>query len=305
MSCERIREQFTWYLYNELSELERAALDEHVELCASCAAEMEKERALIESLQARPVAEPSAALLAECRHDLMRSVYREDRRRFEQSARPRIFGDWLTFRALWQPAAALCLVVMGFLGGWWMRSGARRSLQPVNLADASIAGISGVQIGANGAVEISFDETRRQILSGRMQDPEIEKMLIYAATSYGNPGVRLESIDILKERAGDRAVRNALLQLVGYDRNAGVRLKALESLKQYGQDPEVRRALARVLTGDDNPGMRVQAIDILMTAHDRNLVGVLQGVAEKEQNNYVRMKCRNALQEMNASVETF
>ena len=154
-------------------------------------------------------------------------------------------------------------------------------------------------------VQISFDEMRRQTLHGRVQDPEIEKMLIYAATSYGNPGVRLETIDILKERAGGRAVHNALLHLVGHDRNAGVRLKALDSLKQFGQDPGVRQALIRVLTSDDNPGMRVQAIDMLMTAHDRNLVGVLQGVAEKEQNNYVRMKCRNALQEMNASVETF
>ena len=144
MSCERIREQFTWYLYNELGEPDRADLDEHLELCASCAVEMEKERALLARLQARPIAEPSGALLAECRHDLMRSIYREDRRSFEKPARPGIFGNWLTFRALWRPAAALCLVVMGFLGGWGLRGGARRTGQPVNLADASIAGISGV-----------------------------------------------------------------------------------------------------------------------------------------------------------------
>ncbi len=50
---------------------------------------------------------------------------------------------------------------------------------------------------------------------------------------------------------------------------------------------------------------RVQAIDLLMESQDRSLVGILQGVAQKENNNYVRMRCRKALQDMNASVETY
>jgi hypothetical protein len=31
----------------------------------------------------------------------------------------------------------------------------------------------------------------------------------------------------------------------------------------------------------------------------------LQDLVQKENNNYVRLRCRNALQEMNASVGTF
>jgi hypothetical protein len=51
--------------------------------------------------------------------------------------------------------------------------------------------------------------------------------------------------------------------------------------------------------------MRVQAIDLLMVSHTNDLIGVLQDVAQKENNNYVRMRCQTALRDMNASVESF
>ena len=311
MSCDGVKNQLPWYLYNELDEAERTAVEEHVEGCAACAARMEEERAFLATLNVRETLEPSPALVAESRHDLMRSIYRADRLpeagAAAGGARIRSLREvWQSWRFLWQPAAALCLLMIGFLGGWRVREGRVPVRDSIDLQGASIANISGVNLdSAAGKVEISFDEMRRQTLSGRLEDRNIQQFLIYAARNYGNPGVRLETIDILKDRAADGEIRDTLLELVSTDTNAGVRLKALDSLKQYSQEGRVRQALIGVLTKDDNPGMRVQAIDLLMEAQDHNLVEVLQGVAQKEQNNYVRMRCRNALRELNASVETF
>jgi hypothetical protein len=312
MSCERVRGHIVWYLYNELDEGARASLEDHVESCPACAAELDKERAFLARLSARPALEPSAALLAECRHDLMRAVYREERRR--QQGAIVVFHPRTVLRQLWswmgaarQPAAALALVAMGFFGGWYVRNGnGSRSVRVAAPTDAVVANISGVNLDPQaGQVQIAFDEVRRQTLTGRLQDPRIQNFLIFAAKSYANPGVRMDTIDILKERAGERQIRDTLLYVLSNDRNPGVRLKALEGLKQYAQDEEVRKALMQVLTADDNPGMRVQAIDLLMVQHDHGLIGVLQDVAAKEQNNYVRMRCESALRDMNASVETF
>lgn len=309
MSCEQVRAQISWYLYNELDEAARTALEDHVESCGPCAGELEKERSFLAQLAARPAAEPSAALMAECRHDLMRAVYREERKRNQDAIV--VLHPLAALRQLWawmrpaQPVAALALVVMGFLGGWYVRNGRGATRSP-NPGDGMIANISGVNLDPQaGQVQISFDEVRRQTLSGGIQDPRIQNFLIFAAKSYGNPGVRMDTIDILKERAGERQIRDTLLYVVERDRNPGVRLKALEGLKQYARDGEVRQALMRVLTNDDNPGMRVQAIDLLMTAHAHDLIRVLQDVAQKEENNYVRMRCQTALREMNASVESF
>jgi hypothetical protein len=310
MSCERIQPQICWYLYNELDERERTEVEEHVEACAGCAAELERERAFLEQLAARRAIEPPAALMAACRHDLMRSVYRAERLR--ESVR-REAGRFEWWQRAWealggrQTAAAVCLLAMGFFGGWALRQpSVAPSLPVATTGDAMLANISGVSLDPEGGrVQIAYDEVRRQMLSGTLEDPAIQSFLISAARSYGNPGVRLETIGILQQRAGDREVRNTLLYALANDRNAGVRLKALEGLKAFSNDTEVRRALTQVLTNDENPGMRVQAIELLTQQPDESLVGVLQDVAGKEENNYVRMRCQDVLREMNASLGTF
>jgi HEAT repeat protein len=84
-----------------------------------------------------------------------------------------------------------------------------------------------------------------------------------------------------------------------------VRLKALEGLKSFAADAEVRKTLAQVLLEDDNPAVRIQVIDLLIAHKDDATVSVLQTLVGKEDNSYVRMRCQNALREMNASVGTF
>ena len=56
---------------------------------------------------------------------------------------------------------------------------------------------------------------------------------------------------------------------------------------------------------DDNPGVRTQAVDLLMQREAPELVGVLQEIMSREDNQYVRMKVQRALSDMNASAETF
>ncbi len=310
MNCEKIQSSICWYLYNELDEAERTALEDHLETCRTCTGELEREKGFLSRVDARERLEPPAGMLAECRHDLMRSIYRAERlrqRSLEGRWRPvESFREaWVRLGAWRQPIAATCLLAAGFIGGMGIRSQAHPN-GALNPNDALISNISAVSLDPRaGQVEISFDEMRRQKLSGNTQDPRIQQFLIFAARSYSNPGVRMDTIDILKDRAGDQDVKGALLYLLGNDRNPGVRLKALESVKDLARNADVRRALIQVLTTDDNPGMRVQAIDLLMQGPDRSLVEVLQGVAQKEDNNYVRMRCQNALREMNASVETF
>ena len=53
------------------------------------------------------------------------------------------------------------------------------------------------------------------------------------------------------------------------------------------------------------PGVRVQAIDLLTAHHDDSIVGVLQDVMQKEDDGYIRTRCRNLLQAMKASVGTY
>ncbi len=100
-------------------------------------------------------------------------------------------------------------------------------------------------------------------------------------------------------------MRDALLNAAGHDPNDGVRLKALEGLKPLAGDPEVRKTLAQVLLTDANPAVRMQVVDLLTANRDDSVVGILQSIMQREDNDTVRLKLEKALKEMNASLGTF
>jgi HEAT repeat protein len=156
-----------------------------------------------------------------------------------------------------------------------------------------------------GEVQIVVDQTQRRVLSGQVNDGNIQRLLLAAAHDENNPGVRVESIDVLKSHSDSSEIRSLLLNRLLHDPNAGVRLKALDGLKAFTNDPEVRKGLAQVLLADDNPGVRISAVDALTAHASDDVVGVLQNVVEKENNGYVRRRCEKALKDKNASVGTF
>ncbi len=168
--------------------------------------------------------------------------------------------------------------------------------------------VRSVQPDNAGGVAISLDETRHKVVKGSMNDGNIQRLLL-AAAHEDNPAVRVESVDLLRSQSGSTEVRDALLNVLSQDSNPGVRLKALEGLKPLAADAEVRKTLGRVLLTDDNVAVRMLVIDLLV-AHrddnrDDNMVGMMQGLVQKENNNSVRLKLEKALRDMNASPGRF
>ena len=303
MTCESVKELADLYLYGELAGQEEDGMEQHLHGCAACRTELDRQRALHRSLDSlRMAATPN--LLAECRQDLFRAT-----RPVEKKPSP-----WTVFLEMFRPLAgsaqpigAVALVAVGFF------SARLTTVRDGNLSAnlASIAGepisstIRSVQPDASGHVKIALDETRRRLVTGSLNDGNIERLMLAAARDAGNDGLRVESIEILKGRATSADVRDALLTALRNDPNPGVRFKALDGLKGIASQPEVRKTLTYVLQNDQNPGVRIQAIDLLTQRQDTALVGTLQQLVSKESNSYVRQRCERALEEMNASVGTF
>ena len=162
-----------------------------------------------------------------------------------------------------------------------------------------------VEPDGDGRLQIVVDETKQRVISGRLEDDAIRRLVLAAARDSSDPGLRAESVEILKSRGDQAEVRQALLYALQHDSNPGVRLKALEGLKPFAADLDARKVLSRVLLSDDNPGVRTQAIDLLVKYKQPDVAGVLQQLLRKEPNNYVRQLSEKTLREMNASIETF
>jgi hypothetical protein len=307
MNCESVAKLIPLYFYGELPPEEEDRLEQHLDACADCARLAESQRALSAAIDRREML-PSAALLAECRHDLMRAVYRQEASIPKRAAlNPRY--SWLPSLGAWRmPLGASALLALGFVAARLTAPGAAGSFSLASLTPDVISSVRSVQPAEAGSqpgeVRIVLDETRRRVVSGRLSDGNIQRLMLAAAHDENNPGVRWESVDLLSH-SDSTPVRELLLNRLAEDPNPGVRLKALDGLKTYTGDPQVRQVLADVLVHDDNPGVRIAAVDALTAHADDNMVGFLQSIVQKEDNTYVRRRCVKALQDMNASVGTF
>lgn len=303
MNCDSVSKLIPLYYYGELTPEEEDHLEEHLPGCPACAREMERQRTLAAALDRRQ-AEVPPLLLEDCRADLMAAI---------QGGAPRAAkGPWKLFLEAMgatmagfdrfrRPLGALALIAVGFFAARFTGSNPAPASSP---SDQVFSTVRSVQPDNSGRVQIALDETRRRVVSGRMEDRNIQALLL-AAAHEDNPAVRVESVGLLKDRPGSSEVRDALLNALAHDSNPGVRLKALEGLKPLAGDAEVRKTLARVLLADDNAAVRINVVDLLVAHRDDSMVGVLQDLVQKEDNNSVRLKVAKALKDMNASIGTF
>jgi hypothetical protein len=298
MTCQDVKNEIPLYCYGEVSSEQEESIEHHLTGCADCRAELARHRAFLESLDARQEFADAAldlGLLASCRTELRANLAQKKKPLFS-------FWEWqIPFRI---PVGAIALVALGFFGARYTPE--KFGGVQAGFADPLFSSVRTVEPDARtGQVRISVDEVRRHVVSGDAEDPRIESLLLSAVREESNPGVRAQSVIVLRRNTDSEQVRAALVDRLVRDPNADVRLKALEGLKAYAGDAVVRRTLANVLLKDDNPNVRVQAIDLLTTHHDDSIVGVLQDAVRKEDNNYVRLRCGRLLEEMKASVGTY
>jgi len=306
MKCDEVVEQFPFYSYGEVSSEVEERIESHLAECGDCRHAFAKHRSFMEVLDQRDdVTEP--ALLTSCRLDLRRQLAAETVRK----NRPWNWSGWFESPGnlsqfhipLRIPVGAMALIAVGWFGARYTpeKFGGIRA----GLTQPMFSSVKSIEPGDSGKVQIAVDEVQRRVVTGSLAEPRIQQLLLDAVREESNPGVRVESIGVLKNSADSEEVRRALIDAVSHDTNAGVRLKALEGLKPYTGDPSVRKTLANVLLKDENAGVRVQAIDLLTAHHDDSIVGILQDVMQKEDDGYIRTRTRDLLQTMKASVGTY
>ncbi len=305
MNCQEVRDLIPLYLYGELSFDEEERVERHLASCAACAAE----RARCEKLTlllGEGEAGVSAELLARCRRDLAAALEKERRRRGWAALR-RFWTEWVVSPPMWlRPVGAMAMLALGFFGARMLPEDAA-VLGP--LARSSPPAVVGkvrlVDTTDRGEVRVQYEEIRPRELRGSFQDERIRRLLLAAANDPTDPGVRVESIDLLKNRTADAEVRRALINALRTDENAGVRLKALEALRPYAHEPETRQALAQVLLDEKHVAVRMAAVEMLADVQEPDVAGALQQLLHREEDQYVRQRTLKALAAMKASYGTF
>jgi HEAT repeats/Putative zinc-finger len=314
MSCEIIRGELPLYWYGELDATGEAAFDGHLAGCDACTQAWEEWKRTFAALDL-DVAEPSQQLLVQCREEFAASIRFEPREPAKST-----FAEWwaglrggFVMRPIPALAGGLALLAIGFFTARTTSRGAEMA----GFEQLGHARVKYASPGIDGRIRLVVEETREREMVGRMEDDDIRGLLMRAAQDSSDPGLRVETVEMLNRGSDTSEVRDALLAVLERDQNAGVRLKAIEGLKAYVmQDDGVRRALSSALLRDTDPGIRMQAIDALMLQRHCTVervcgglgsetVGVLQESILREDNDYIRQRTLRALQEVNASAGTF
>jgi HEAT repeats/Putative zinc-finger len=302
MNCEWVQTNATLYIYDELQDDQRYEFERHVERCSACRSEIESVRQFRKDMSVRPVIEPSPNLLANSRMRLQEALENETQS-FGWRRLTFDLAGWMHSLRL-SPALSAMLLIVGFFGGVLTAYQLRPSPQvkdefgrPQAVDAASIAGIRGIaQEPGSNKVQIQYDRLTPDTAQGSMDDPKIQALLLYAARSNMNTGVRIDSIDLLTQKPDNDRIREALVYALRYDKNPGVRLKALEGLRTYvKEDRRVRDAVLEALLKDTNPGVRSQAIALLESSRVDSSVRQAFATLASDQDPYIRTESRRVL----------
>ena len=321
MTCHAVQLQLSLYLYGELDFAAEEAVEEHLASCAFCQQAFAREKTW-HTAATSEYRDVPLDLLSQCRQDLRKSL--AEGPEFRPAAKPwRNFFDAFKIapnRWSYQLALASFLVFLGFSGGRLLdRSGIlggsdagqldRPTFNQAGLLSQPTSRIRDIQSSGPGRVRILFDQVNHREVVGSADDANIRQWLLVAIQDPSDPGIRVDSVEMLSQQTGSD-VRDALLKRVEHDPNAAVRLKALESVRSFAAEPATRAILRNVLERDADPAVRSEAIDILAPANQRlqlspELATTLESLARSEHDDYVRGRCLQLLHSINAPVDVY
>jgi Putative zinc-finger/HEAT repeats len=306
MNCEWVQQNITLYLYDELADDARHELEQHIARCKSCAADLAEQKEFQVAMNSLAVEGPSPSFLAAARMRLQEALETTEQRRawyhrlaFDPTA-------WLR-QVRFSPALAAVIFLAGFGGGIGAMYSAMSGQAPASriagsgLQEAVIGGITSIekQPGTD-KVKVQYDKRMPESVQGSVSDPRVQDLLLYAAKSDENSGVRLNSVDALTSKADDPRVRETLTYALRYDSNPGVRLMALDGLSPHvKEDIRVRNAVLEALLDDSNLGVRSGALRALQPVRaDSSVRMALEQLSKEDPSDYIRTESKRSLASM-------
>jgi hypothetical protein len=346
--CSEIESLAVLRACDELDAAALAELDAHVAGCPSCAGVLLRETRLQQAIaSSEPPADSldrSGLLLAQCRSELAEAL--DDRQAstgrsaWPAALSPAAWWDALRHTLIYHPALSMSvLLIAGFVAGV---AGQRLPVAPPPIIASRpqmVPGAASLMASQPSAPPKVTDEALRNAESAHVQwvtptgtstptvdvelmsptptnivgspeDADVQRALMFLLENGQrfDPGVRLDSLDVLRMNAGDPGVRRTLCATARLDRNPSVRRKALDALQGFEGDPMVRDALLDAIESDADPGVRVEAIHVVLAAlqsegravSDRQVVEILRNRLRTDPNPSVRRHSADALRQLGA-----
>jgi hypothetical protein len=327
--CNAMRESMPLLLTESLARDARESTHQHIETCATCAAEWEAYKQTWSLMSQLPEVEPPARI----REKFLAQI--------GASTAPPV-SNVVRFRrrpiAKWLAQAAAVVVIAGSAYFAGNRTAPLRvaptpasitSVQPApfSIAETRVLAASAISPDIEGRpniqnvqfvdpdprdnrIGLSFDVTSHVTVTGSPTDRSMVRLLSYVLENNDTiTPSRSRAIDWVRQtysdpQFADPEIANALAKVLRNDTNEGVRIRAVETLKTLpgSVSMETREALIEALKNDPNPAVRIKAVEALanITRSGATLDAVTvdtlrQKASQADENVYVRVKAAEVL----------
>jgi anti-sigma factor RsiW len=323
MKHKQFEEWLQLSLYHELSEQERVFLDDHLTSCKQCQSNLGELKKLHGTLAHRQSVAAQESLLQDARRNLRLRIHAgAAQKSLWMKAKEAL--DGVLAPPLQVALGGVALLAIGILVGYIaFKSPTEKYLalkQTAAMSSAIEAGESQItnirfldRDAQTGNVEFTFETITPVHIRGNVNEEHVQKVLARALVSDQNAGTRLRAVNMIGTQTGQRQdhvpgfdaeVKSALVTALLHDRNLGVRKEALSVLRNYLPDPVIVRAFLQVLASEKNTGLKIAAINSLDLSQyenqpvNREILEMFKQKAQSDDNNYIRIKAKAALQEV-------
>ena len=172
-----------------------------------------------------------------------------EKQKAESSASPKIRKlDWLNKNTFYRVAAAVTLILVGYLGSLWVDS---------------------------------IRQSDFQVLENELND--MKELVIKTMMKQESASERIQGVLTVNElKEPDEEILNALITTMNYDDNVNVRMAALEALTNFAEYEIVKNAFIQALLNQDNPTIQIKLISILVNMEEKRAVDPIQKMIDDE-----------------------
>ncbi len=320
MKHTQYKEWLQLSMYDELSDDEKVLLAGHLKTCAECKAEAAELKSLHATLARHKPVQSIKEILRDARAELRVAIRLERTKRSWFETVSEYVSAMLTpqVKVAFTGVALLALGVgLGYfvlrppvqdqaVGFHLASDGTRPALEQ---GEAQIANVRFInRDAASGSIEFTFDAVTPVSIKGNVFDDRIQRILARAVVSEQNPGMRLRAVSAIsgqsdRQQPMNNEIKTALIAALKFDSNRGVRQEALKALQKYLPDPEATQAILYVLSHEKNTGMKIAAINSFEMSKfegqpgKEELLNGLRDRVQSDENNYIRIRAKAALQE--------
>ena len=264
------------FLAGTFDEMDRTAIQSHLQSCSSCRQEFESLSTLWNSLGVLPDAKPGPQVRQ--RFNAMLAAYEQGIQ--HASSRASLLSRLDAFVGqVWpqRPAIQFGIAIMMLMLGGIIGSRMDHATEPTSTTQTSveIAQLHGEVQTIRGMLAVSL--MQQQSASDRLK------------------GVNMSSRIVEK----DPRVTKSLLDALRYDPSVNVRLAALDALSDAMDESDVRKTLVAALPSQSSPLVQLAMVELVVEARDRESLDVL-GKMEKDPklNDVVRKKVQQGIKQL-------